>query len=191
MAPTTPPLSCMQIASTAFARVLAHNPIRMNARWYALFLRSRYEKRAHQLLVNKKIESFLPLIEEMHTWSDRKKKVEEPLFRGYLFVRTDLRDKLSILQTDGVINFVGIGARLSPIPDEQINWVKILIGHPDRVVRESYVSEGQTVRVSAGPFIGLRGYVLKVKSSTRVVVSLEAIAQSISVDIEPELLERL
>ena len=163
----------------------------MNARWYALYLRSRYEKRAHQHLLDKGIESFLPLIEEVHVWSDRKKRVEEPLFRGYLFVRTDLKNKLSILQTDGVVQFVRIGAKLSPIPDEQINWVKILIGHPDRVVRESYISEGQRVRVSAGPFIGLQGYVRKVKSSTRVVVSLDAISQSVSVDIEPELLERL
>jgi transcription antitermination factor NusG len=89
------------------------------------------------------------------------------------------------------VHFVRIGAKLSSIPDEQINWVRILIGHPDRVVRESYMREGQRVRVTAGPLIGLQGYVLKVKSSTRVVVSLDAIAQSISIDIEPELLERL
>jgi transcription antitermination factor NusG len=137
------------------------------------------------------VESFLPLIEEVHTWSDRKKRVEEPLFRGYLFVRTDLKNRQAILETDGVVHFVQIGARLNPIPDEQINWVTILVGHPDRVVRESYMSEGQRVRVTAGPFMGMQGYVLKVKSSTRVVVSLDAIAQSVSVDIEPELLERL
>lgn len=159
--------------------------------WYALSLRSRYEKKAHAQLVEKGIESFLPLIEEVHVWSDRKKRVEEPLFRGYLFVRTDLKNKLAILQTDGVVHFVGIGPTPSPIPDEQINWVKILIGHPDRVVRESYIPEGQRVRVTAGPFLGLHGYVLKVKSSTRVVVSLDSIALSASVDIEPEYLERL
>jgi transcription antitermination factor NusG len=163
----------------------------MDLRWYALYLRSRYEKRSHQLLLGNGVESFLPLIEEVHTWSDRKKRVEEPLFRGYLFVRTDLKNKQAILETDGVVHFVQIGAKLNPIPDEQINWVKILVGHPDRVVRESYMSEGQRVRVTAGPFMGMQGYVLKVKSSTRVVVSLDAIAQSVSVDIEPELLERL
>jgi transcription elongation factor/antiterminator RfaH len=163
----------------------------MDPRWYALYLRSRYEKRANQLLLGKGVESFLPLIEEVHTWSDRKKRVEEPLFRGYLFVRTDLKNRVAILETDGVVHFVQVGAKLSPIPDDQINWVKILVGHPDRVVRESYMKEGQRVRVTAGPLTGLQGYVLKVKSSTRVVVSLDAIAQSVSIDIEPELLERL
>jgi transcription antitermination factor NusG len=160
-------------------------------RWYALSLRSRYEKKARAQLVEKGIESFSPSIEEVHVWSDRKKRVEEPLFRGYLFVRTDLKNKIAILQTCGVVHFVCLGATPSPIPDEQINWVKILIGHPDRVVRESYMSEGQRVRVSAGPFIGLHGYVLRAKSSTRIVVSLDAIALSAAVNIEPELLERL
>jgi transcription antitermination factor NusG len=141
--------------------------------------------------LDKGVESFLPLIEEVHTWSDRKKRVEEPLFRSYLFVRTDLKNRVAIIETDGVVHFVRVGAKLSSIPDEQINWVRILVGHPDRVVRESYMREGQRVRVTAGPLIGLQGYVLKVKSSTRVVVSLDAIAQSISIDIEPELLERL
>jgi transcription antitermination factor NusG len=163
----------------------------LSPRWYALYLRSRYEKRAHQLLLGKGVESFLPRIEEVHTWSDRKKVVEEPLFRGYLFVRTDLKDRISILETDGVVHFVRIGAKLSAIPDEQINWVRILVGHPDRVVREEYMSEGQRVRVKAGPMMGVQGYVLKVKSSTRVVVSLDAIARSVSIDIDPELLELL
>jgi transcription elongation factor/antiterminator RfaH len=163
----------------------------MSTRWYALYLRSRYEKRAHHLLLDKGVESFLPLIEEVHNWSDRKKRVEEPLFRGYLFVKTDLKDKLSILQTDGVVHFVGIAGKPSPIPDEQINWVRILVGHPDRIARESFISEGQRVRVSAGPFLGVEGYVLMKKSSTRVVISLDAIAQSVSVDIEPQFLERI
>jgi len=163
----------------------------MQPRWYALYLRSRYEKHAHHALQDKGVESFLPLVEEVHTWSDRKKRVEEPLFRGYLFVRTDLTNKLAILQTDGVVHFVGIGGKVSPIPDEQINWVRILVRHPDRVLRESYIAEGERVRVIAGPFIGLQGYVLKVKSSTRVVVSLDVIAQSVSVDIEPAFLERV
>jgi transcription antitermination factor NusG len=76
--------------------------------WYALYLRSRYEKKANLELEKKNIETFLPLIEELHVWSDRKKRVMEPLFRGYIFVKTDLRDKETILMTDGVVRFVDI-----------------------------------------------------------------------------------
>jgi transcription antitermination factor NusG len=160
-------------------------------RWYALSLRSRYEKKAHADLVSRGIESFLPLIEEVHVWSDRKKRVQEPLFRGYLFVRTDLRDRISILQTPGVVRFVQIGAHLSSIPERQIDWMRIMIGHPTSVKREPFLSSGEKVRVIGGLFQGVEGIVISVTGSTRVVLSLACIAQSVSVEVSPALLERL
>ena len=167
---------------------LASSPV--ERRWYALALRSRFEKKAHADLVSRGIESFLPLIEEVHVWSDRKKKVLEPLFRGYLFVRTDLRDRVSILQTQGIIRFVTIGGHLSWIPEKQIDWIRIVIGHPGNVQRETFLSNGERVRVVGGPFNGVEGIVLRERGSTRVVISLECIAQSVSVEVESALLER-
>lgn len=159
------------------------------ARWYALYTRSRYEKKVTDDLRGRGIESFLPLIEEVHLWSDRKKRVLEPLFRGYVFVRTDLREKIPILQTPGVVRFVGIRHVPSPIPDEQINWIRILINAPDALHREQYVAVGETVRIVAGPFRGVEGFVLRVKDCTRVVVSISTIAQSVSVEVPSEFLE--
>lgn len=161
------------------------------ARWYALYLRSRFEKKIDMDLRQRGIESFLPLVEEVHVWSDRKKKVLEPLFRGYLFVHTDLRNKYEILQTDGVVRFVGVHHVPSPIPDEQINWIRILAHSPDAIRREEYVKVGDAVRVVVGPFRGVEGIVMKTKDSTRVVVSLDSIAQSVSVEVAPEFLEKL
>lgn len=158
-------------------------------RWYALATRSRYEKKVASDLRANGFESFLPLIEEAHRWSDRKKKVLEPLFRGYVFIRTDLRSRVAILQTPGVVRFVGIRHRPSPVPDMQINWIRILIQAPDAVRRESYLEVGETVRIIAGPFRGVEGFVMKVKDSTRVVVSLSTIAQSVSVEVAPEFVE--
>jgi transcription antitermination factor NusG len=160
-------------------------------RWYALSLRSRYEKKAHADLVSRRIESFLPLIEEVHVWSDRKKRVLEPLFRGYLFVRTDLRDRISILQAPGVTRFVQIGEHLSWIPEKEIEWVRIIVGHPTNVQREPFLSNGERVRVTGGLFNGVEGIVVSVRGSTRVVLSLDCIAQSVSVEVSPALLERL
>ncbi len=161
------------------------------ASWYALAMRSRFEKKADLDLRSRGIESFLPLVEEVHMWSDRKKKVLEPLFRGYVFVKTDLRDKAQILQTDGVVRFVGVHQYPSPIPNEQINWIRILAHSPEAIRRENFVDVGDTVRVIAGPFLGVEGIVMKTKDSTRVVISLVSIAQSVSVEVEPEFLEKL
>jgi transcription antitermination factor NusG len=154
--------------------------------WYALSLRSRCEKKAHAELLQRGIESFLPLIEEVHRWSDRKKKVMEPLFRGYLFVRTDLKDRTAILQTAGVVRFVGIGARLSWIPDAQIESVRTVAGEAGRIKRESYLSSGERVKVISGPFEGVEGIIVRMKGSTRVVVSLDTIVQSVSIEVTPE-----
>lgn len=155
-------------------------------RWYAIYLRSRYEKKVDLLLRQKGVETFLPLIEEFHVWSDRKKKVLEPLFRGYLFVRTDLRGKWAILETDGVVKFVGSGQNPSAIPDKQIESIRIAGGIPSKIRRESYLATGERVRVGAGPFEGVEGFVLAVKGSTRVVISVECISQSVSVEVAPD-----
>ena len=159
--------------------------------WFALYVRSRFEKRVDEQLSRAGVESFLPLVEETHVWSDRRKRVLAPLFPGYVFVRTDLKDRVAILQTDGVVRFVSIGNQVSRVPDNQIEWVKILIGQPDKIHRAEYVSVGERVRVIAGVFRGMEGTISQVKGSTRVVISLDTIAQAVSIDVGPDFLERL
>ncbi len=157
--------------------------------WYALYLRSRYEKRVEQDLRAKGVETFLPLIEEVHRWSDRRKTVLEPLFRGYVLVKTDLSNRVTIVSTEGVVKFVGINHRPSTIPEPEIEWIRRIIGQPTNVKRERYLNAGERVRVIAGPLLGVEGIVLRRQGVLRVVVSIEAIAQSISVQVPAGLLE--
>jgi transcription antitermination factor NusG len=131
------------------------------------------------------------MIEEIRQYSDRKKKVVEPLFSGYVFVRTDLKNKVSILETKGVVKFVGIGFKPSSIPDRQIEWIRIAGGEPSKIKREPYLAAGEHVRVSAGPFEGIEGFILAVKGSMRVVVSVECIGQSVSVEVVPDAIVKL
>jgi transcription termination/antitermination protein NusG len=158
-------------------------------KWYALYLRSRYEKKVNVELEKKNIETFLPLIEEVHVWSDRKKKVLEPLFLGYIFVKTDLRDKETILITDGVVRFVGINHKPSWIPESQIDWLRRIVGKSMNVQREKYLEVGEKVKITTGPLVGVEGIVHRVHGISRVVVSIAAIEQSVSVQVPAELLE--
>jgi transcription elongation factor/antiterminator RfaH len=174
-----------------------HSPIigkvseTQSGRWYALYLRSRHEKVVDLRLREKQIKTLLPMIEEVRQYSDRKKKVIEPLFKGYLFVHTDLRNQVTILQTEGVVRFVGIGSKPSPIPDNQIESVRIIGGEPSRITREHYLKSGESVRVKSGPFEGIEGFVVAMRGSTRVVISVDCIGQSISVDVAPDLVVKL
>jgi transcription elongation factor/antiterminator RfaH len=161
------------------------------AQWYALYLRSRYEKKVYKELEKKNVKAFLPLVEEVHVWSDRKKKVMEPLFRGYVFVKTDLRDKEIILITKGVVRFVGINGKPSRIPESQIDWLRRIIGESIKVQREQYLRVGERVRIISGPLLGVEGIVSRTHGISRVVVSIAAIEQSVSVQVPAELLEIL
>ena len=105
--------------------------------WYAVHVRSRHEKKVHQLFEGKGIESSLPLIKTARKWSDRKKKVEIPLFRGYVFIKIDVgRDKLNILKTDGVVKFIGIKKKPSRIPGKQIQWIHMMAEESDTIQNE-------------------------------------------------------
>jgi transcription antitermination factor NusG len=159
--------------------------------WYALYLRSRFEKKVFKDLQEKNVESFLPLIEEVHVWSDRKRKVQEPLFRGYVFVKTDLQDRYTILEINGVVRFVGIREKPSLIPEEQIEWLRRIVGKPDHVKREQYLERGERVRVVGGPMQGVEGIIKRLNGQTRVVISIESIVQSVSVQIEADLLQQI
>ncbi len=157
--------------------------------WYALYLRSRYEKKVAQELERKGIEQFLPLIEELHVWSDRKKKVMEPLFRGYIFVKTDLRDRETILRTNGVVRIVGIRNKPSRIPELHIDWLRRVVGKSEEVQRERYLEVGERVRIISGPFMGIEGIVSRVKGISRVIVPIAAVQQSVSFQVPSEFLE--
>ena len=160
--------------------------------WYAIYVRSRHEKKVHQLLLKKGVESSLPLIKTTRKWSDREKKIEIPLFRGYVFVRIDVgKDKLNIIKTDGVVKFIGIRSNPSRIPDEQIHWVHMMVEESDTVQSEKEIPLGQKVRVIAGPFKGIEGVVLRSGNRSRLVVHIESIMNAVSVEINPNYLDEI
>ena len=160
--------------------------------WYVVYVRSRHEKQVHQLFEKKGVESSLPLVKTTRQWSDRKKKVEIPLFRGYVFVRIDIgKDKLNILKTDGVVKFIGIRSNPSRIPDEQIHWVHMMVEESDTVQSEKEIPVGQKVSVTAGPFKGIEGVVLRSGNRSRLVILIESIMYAVSVKINPNYVEEI
>ena len=160
--------------------------------WYAVYVRSRHEKKVHQLFEEKGVESSLPLIKTTRQWSDRKKKVEIPLFRGYVFIRIDIRkDKFNILKTDGVVKFIGIRNEPSRIPDEQIHWVHMMVEKSDTVQNEKEIPVGQKVRVTAGPFKGVEGVAMRAGNQSRLVIVIESIMNIVSVEINPNYLDEI
>jgi transcription termination/antitermination protein NusG len=155
-------------------------------KWYAIRTRSRHEKMVAEQLEKQGIEGFLPLVKRNRKWSDRIKEVELPLFSGYSFVRVVLssRDRLRILQTHGVAGFVGINSCGTPIPDSQIEDIRILLASKVPFAEQPFLRVGQRVRIRGGALDGVEGILSAQNEDRSLVISLEPIQRSLSVRIQ-------
>ncbi len=153
--------------------------------WYAIYTKSRTEKKVVKLLDDFGIECYLPLIKKLRQWSDRKKWIEDPLIRSYVFVKiADDREYLNVLQTDGVVRFVTFAGKAAMIPEKQIEDIKLLLASEKELeVTTENFEPGMDIIVHAGPLKGLEGELIEKRGKNKVQVKLEAIGQSILVEI--------
>ena len=155
--------------------------------WYAVHARSRHEDVVFHGLERKTIETFLPRVEVMSRRKDRRKRILVPLLPGYLFVHTDMNPNQywDIIKTYGVVRVIGIEGKPVPVKDEEVVSLRILDG-TDRTVRnQAYIKQGDKVMIMEGALKGLTGYYMKHKGqSDKVVVSIELLQRSLTVEIE-------
>lgn len=158
--------------------------------WYAIYTKSRAEKKTYILLQQRGIEVYLPLQKRLKQWSDRKKWVEEPLFNSYMFVYVSEREYMNVLQTPGVVRFVSFSGKAAPIREDQINFLKkILSSEEELEISEHQFSVGQKVRVVAGVFHGMTGELVDVKNTKRFIVRFDELNKSIILNIPTVYLE--
>jgi len=154
--------------------------------WYALRIRSRHEKVAAEELKKQGIEAYLPLVTQLHQWSDRKKSVEMPLFAGYAFARFEpaSADRLRVLRTRGVVGFVGPRWEQTPVPETQILGIRALLAGERKPNEHSYLKVGQRVRIRGGSLDGVEGILSNANGNRSLVITVEPIARSISIRVE-------
>jgi transcription antitermination factor NusG len=153
--------------------------------WYALRTLPRHEKKVHQALCEKRLTSFLPLISELHRWNDRRRLVSTPLFPCYLFIRTEFSHalRLSVLQTRGVVGFVGKSGAGSILPNQQIEAVRKVVDSGVYCFPYPFLTTGQRVRISGGSLDGIEGILLAKNQDHSVVISLHLIQHSLAVRV--------
>jgi transcriptional antiterminator NusG len=154
--------------------------------WYAIQTRSRHEKVVERQLRGQGVDVFFPVISQIHRWSDRRKVVECPLFAGYAFVRIvpSPEERVRVLQTQGVVQFVGGQGRGTPIPAEQMEAVRALVASDMPFTKHAFLKVGQRVRVRGGSLDGVEGILVGQNGSRSLVISVEPIQRSLSIRIE-------
>lgn len=154
-------------------------------KWYALYTNPRAEKKVAASLTLHGYENYLPLQVTLKQWSDRKKKVEEPLFKSYLFVKTELsREYYPILAIPGVVKFVRIGPQIVPIRDEVIDAVKISLMHYSEIeLKPITLALNKEVEIIAGPLKGARGLVVEQSNGQYFAINIEQLGTSMQVKV--------
>src|SRR5579864_9594822 len=152
--------------------------------WFAVYTRHQHEKTVGQILSSRGFEAFVPLYKTAHQWKDRIKPLSLPLFPCYLFVRGDLRRRLDIVTTPGdhaVLSSAGLPA---PIPPKEIEAIRRVMESGLRLEPHPFLNCGVSVRVKAGPLVGLRGILVRKKTVHRLVLSVEMLGKSAAVEVD-------
>ena len=159
--------------------------------WYALHVRSRFERHVRKNLELKGCETFVPTYEPIRRWSGPVKPLALPLFPNYVFCRLDLNSRLPVLMTPGVNFIVGAGKNPVPADMEEIAAVRHVAASGLNVRPHPYVNAGEVARIKAGPLEGLTGIVLRAKGCDRLIVSISILMRSVGVEISRDWVESI
>ncbi|TDH27372.1 UpxY family transcription antiterminator [Segetibacter sp. 3557_3] len=160
----------------------------MEKKWYAIYTKPRWEKKVDTVLLKKSLESWCPLQKVEKQWSDRKKIIEEPLFKSYVFVHITEPERVQVLMTDGVINFVHHVGKPAVIREEEIQIIKKFLLEKDASITiqslES-LDENTRIVVNHGIFMNSEGTVIR-GGNRKVFVKLESLGQIMTVEFPVE-----
>jgi len=152
--------------------------------WCAVYTRHQHEKAVSEMLQAKGLEVFLPVYESMRRWKDRKKLLSLPLFPSYVFVRGALDRRLQVLTTPGVHMLISRGERVATIPEEEIDAIRRTVEGHLSAEPHPFLRCGERVRVVRGSLEGVEGILIRKKNLFRLVLSVEMLAQAVSVEID-------
>jgi transcriptional antiterminator RfaH len=170
---------------------MAPNKNTTGLKWYPVYTHARAEKKAYATLTAKGIEAYLPLQRRLKQWSDRKKWVEEPLIKSYVFVNIADNAQAEVLMTKGIARFIYFSGEVTSMPDKQIEELKLLMASSlELEVTEENLQPGEKIKIKAGPLKGLTGEMIAYRSQKQLLLRLESLGCSIIVNVAAAFINR-
>ncbi len=156
--------------------------------WYAIYTKANNEKKIFSKLQEENIECYLPLKKTLRKWSDRKKWIEEPLFKSYIFIKVSHIEFFNILSIPGVIYYVSFAGKPQAIPDHQIENIRKMVAQEEKEVLVNYnnIRKGTDCEVLVGPMKGLKGEIVRVCGQYRLLIRLVSMGISLHVNISKD-----
>jgi transcription antitermination factor NusG len=152
--------------------------------WFAIRVKSQYEKITAVVLHNKGYEEFAPMYRSRRHWSDRVKELDLPLFPGYIFCRFDPLHRLPILTSPGIVSIIGVGRNPEPLDDDEITRIQAIVSSGALAYPWPFLRAGQKIAVTRGPLSGVEGFLVCSENQHRLVVSIQLLQRSVAVEID-------
>jgi transcription antitermination factor NusG len=159
--------------------------------WYAVRVKPNFEQTTARWFASKGFEQLAPTYRERRQWSDRVKDIEKPLFPGYILCRFDPRQTLPILQSPGVLSIVAFGKKLAAGDSSEVENLRAALESKLGVRPWPFLNAGRKVVISGGPLRGVQGVVVENGDDWRLVLSVELLQRSVSVELRREWVEPL
>lgn len=156
-------------------------------KWYVVYTRPRYEKKiAHEIAAMNRVECYLPIRKVNRKWGERMKKVEEPLFPNYLFVKSTPKNRMLLFDIPGVVRFVSFEGKAVTVAEKEIEKIRLMEDCGKEIQTEPYCSVGSQVVIKNGIFAGLQGILCRKLNNARLIVRMPLLKQAISIQVMEE-----
>jgi len=156
-----------------------NNELKTEKKWYALYTRPRSEFKAASQLSNIKVEYYLPQITVLRQWSDRKKKVREPLIKSYIFIKANEKERLLAVEEQAIIRCLFYRGKPASIPEFEIENLRNFVKeeYEYKVINE--IVKGSKIKITEGPMAGVEGVVINEDDNKAIAVSIEILNRTV------------
>jgi len=158
-----------------------------NKKWFALYTKPKQEFKASQQLESAGIDFYLPVITKVKQWTDRKKKITEPLIKGYIFIFADEKERNISLEQFSIVRCIFDNGRPAVIPKWQMENLKNFLRKDENVIVNSGIVPGAKVKILDGPFEGVIGVIKQEAKGKTIAVNIELLNRSVITQISNDI----